>query len=79
MNNTKIEWCDYTWNPAWGCKNLCNYCYARKIARRFGKLKAKKEYEYREIYNLKELENRLNNFIPTFLITNFHKKFPKKL
>jgi len=29
---TTIEWCDETWNPVWGCKNKCYYCYAeRKI------------------------------------------------
>lgn len=36
MGKTKIDWCDYTWNPVWGCKNNCKYCYARKIAKRFG-------------------------------------------
>lgn len=35
MNRTKIEWCDYTWNPVVGCKNGCSYCYARKIYTRF--------------------------------------------
>jgi len=35
MNKTKIEWCDYTWNPITGCLNGCPYCYARKIAMRF--------------------------------------------
>ena len=33
-----IEWCDYTWNPVSGCLNSCEYCYARRIARRFGKI-----------------------------------------
>lgn len=36
MNKTKIEWCDYTWNPVTGCLHKCPYCYARKIANRFG-------------------------------------------
>lgn len=35
MNKTKIEWCDYTWNPITGCRNNCWYCYAKKIAMRF--------------------------------------------
>lgn len=35
MNRSKIEWCDYTFNPVTGCKHGCDYCYARKIARRF--------------------------------------------
>lgn len=36
MNNTKIEWCNSTWNPVTGCLHGCEYCYARKIANRFG-------------------------------------------
>jgi protein gp37 len=32
---TKIDWTDYTWNPITGCKNTCDYCYARGIATRF--------------------------------------------
>jgi len=35
MNRTKIEWCDYTWNPVVGCKFGCKYCYAKKINDRF--------------------------------------------
>lgn len=35
MNKTKIEWCDYTWNPITGCTTGCSFCYARKIAMRF--------------------------------------------
>lgn len=36
MNNTKIDWCDSTWNPVTGCFHDCEYCYARGIAERFG-------------------------------------------
>jgi protein gp37 len=36
MNNTKIEWADMTWSPVTGCLHNCPYCYARKIAKRFG-------------------------------------------
>ena len=44
MNRTKIDWCDFTWNPVTGCwgpggtpekPNWCPYCYARTIAARF--------------------------------------------
>ncbi len=35
MNKTRIEWCDYTWNPLTGCLHGCPYCYARRMARRF--------------------------------------------
>lgn len=33
---TKISWADATWNPVTGCLHGCEYCYARKIAERFG-------------------------------------------
>ena len=36
MNKSKIEWCDMTWNPVAGCLHGCEYCYARRIANRFG-------------------------------------------
>ena len=36
MNRTKIEWCDYVYNPVVGCIRGCSYCYARKMAQRFG-------------------------------------------
>ncbi len=36
MTRTRIAWADYTWNPVWGCRGGCPYCYARGIARRFG-------------------------------------------
>ena len=36
MNKTKIEWADRTWNPVTGCRHACEYCYARRIAERFG-------------------------------------------
>jgi protein gp37 len=38
MNKTKIEWCDYTWNPVTGCTPIspgCNNCYAESIHKRF--------------------------------------------
>jgi len=36
MNKTKIEWCDYSWNPIKGlCPEACWYCYARAMDKRF--------------------------------------------
>lgn len=37
MQKTKIDWADMTWNPVTGCLHECEYCYAKKIANRFGK------------------------------------------
>jgi protein gp37 len=69
---TKIEWCDMTWNPVWGCLNNCPYCYARKIAKRFYKKIANKE----SFKGIKSMQ--LYNFIPIWIESNFDKKFPKK-
>lgn len=33
---TKIDWAESTWNPVTGCLHGCEYCYARRIAERFG-------------------------------------------
>jgi protein gp37 len=37
--NSKIEWCDHTWNPWWGCTKVsagCAHCYADTLAHRYG-------------------------------------------
>ena len=37
--NSKIEWCDHTFNPWWGCVKVsegCANCYAETFANRFG-------------------------------------------
>ena len=39
-DNTKIEWCDATWNPIVGCTPVsegCAHCYAARMASRFPK------------------------------------------
>lgn len=80
MNKSKIEWCDYVWNPVWGCLNDCSYCYARKIARRFHKniFNKAKEDRYPRWLSERSLLSKLKNFKPVFLITNFNKPFPKE-
>lgn len=54
MNNTKIEWCDATWNPVTGCLHSCEYCYARKIANRYKGCK-QDESKYFSNFNGEEL------------------------
>jgi len=37
VNDTAIEWTDYTWNPTTGCSPVsagCEHCYARRMAQR---------------------------------------------
>ena len=76
-----------TWNPVWGCRNHCEYCYARGIAKRFAGVMA--EYEVDEIYGgsidsnsltayYEEKKDDIENFKPIFLHSQFDKKFPKK-
>jgi protein gp37 len=55
MNKSKIEWCDSTWNPVTGCLHGCDYCYARRIAERFGQNSINEAYMVKEnpkIYDL---------------------------
>jgi len=42
--STKIEWADEVWNPVWGCLNNCPYCYAKSIAKRFGKTNEEQKF-----------------------------------
>lgn len=37
--NSKIEWCDHTFNLVWGCTRVsqgCTQCYAEALAKRYG-------------------------------------------
>lgn len=79
MDNTKIEWCETTWNPVTGCYHNCPYCYARRIAERFGR------YEAVDGVNIKFLsklacyssnivvEKRPNNPYPAKFAPTFHR------
>lgn len=51
---TRIEWCDATWNPVTGCFNDCPYCYARKIAERFRRID-----DYAKVVRVLEEPNRI--------------------
>ena len=82
----KIGWCNLTFNPVWGCRNKCEYCYARIFANRFGEKMAWREmnFKYKNYFmgnNIDEYwETKLNlkEFKLTFLEHKFDKKFPKK-
>jgi len=81
LTKTKIDWCDYVWNPVWGCLNNCKYCYARKIARRFAKRITGKEFknsEWKGVLHKEEFEKLIKAFAPTWIKTNFFKPLPKK-
>ncbi len=80
-----IEWCDMTWNPVWGCRNNCEYCYARRIAKRFWRQIAlankffgvsRDDPGFRRAN--RETRKSLKNFEPVWLYRNFEKEFPKK-
>lgn len=65
MNKSKIEWCDSTWNPVTGCLHKCPYCYAKKIAKRFG--------EHKEGQGIIELHWKRENPYPYDFYPTFHK------
>lgn len=72
MDDTKIDWCDSTWNPVTGCRHGCPYCYARNMTVRFGKHLPDKSY-YASVHDgLHMLDNRIEGipypfgFDPTF-------------
>ncbi len=68
MNKTKIEWCDYTFNPVTGCLHGCSYCYARRIAERFHNHEANctPVYGHRGCYNSSDGIPFPAGFAPTF-------------
>lgn len=69
---TKIDWCDASWNPVTGCLHGCEYCYARRIAERFGGVYYEdelpnrwEEYECKRLHadgDLHELNYPLKNY-----------------
>ena len=79
----KIGWCNATWNPVWGCLNHCEYCYARKINKRFWAkmLEIERDYHFKNHQSWAWTGDQLrglHDFKPTFLESQFNKKFPQK-
>lgn len=69
--NTKIDWCDATWNPVTGCLHGCEYCYARRIAERFGSKQTPIFTEYPVLTEpVRDSAGKINpypfDFTPTF-------------
>lgn len=58
-DNTKIEWCDASWNPISGCSPIsdgCQNCYARRMARRLaGRAGYQKDEPFRVTLHLERL------------------------
>jgi len=72
-----------TWNPCWGCRNNCSYCYARAIAKRFWKQRYSDEFNFYYMAHPNWVWtggylSGLKNFKPTFLYSQYAKKFPQK-
>ena len=66
-DNSKIQWCNATWNPIIGCAKIsagCQNCYAEKMARRLSTMPVT-EWSYR---NVIDIHGKWNN--ATFLNDN---------
>lgn len=87
MAKTSIDWADSVWNPVWGCKFNCSYCYARKLAKFGGQSMANRIVQAthncigegaiepcKELYD--ELWERFQNFEPTEIPQAWDKHFP---
>ncbi|NLK53142.1 MAG: DUF5131 family protein [Syntrophomonadaceae bacterium] len=64
MNKSKMEFCNFTFNPVTGCLHGCEYCYARKQARRFSgdvRLNKGSEQLQKDENGLYILENAFRN------------------
>lgn len=72
MLNSRIEWCDSTYNPVTGCLHGCEYCYAQGMVKRFGRnYPDNSDYAFRD-KGLHRAETRFDDtpypfgFEPTF-------------
>lgn len=80
---SKRDFWKMSWNPVWGCLNTCPYCYARRIAARYAGQITKKEFLHHAEKNpgyawTGDHLSGLKNFRPTWLESNYIRKFPRK-
>ena len=74
MQKTKIEWCDYTWNPVKGlCPQACWYCYARAMYKRF-KWNPEVRFDRKEF--MVEMPQKPSRIFVGSTIDLFHSKIP---
>lgn len=69
-SKTKIDWCDSSWNPVTGCLHGCEYCYAQRIAERFGGNQMPIFTDYPILHEPVKAEGKIQpypfDFTPTF-------------
>lgn len=87
MNNTKINWTQYTWNPITGCdwvSDACDHCYARSMAKRLQgannplyKNGFKVTLHYDKLYDPREIKNKEGSMVFVCSMSDlFHKDVP---
>ena len=78
MNKTKIEWADYTWNPIKGlCPLGCEYCYARKLYKRFN-LDPTIRLDKKELFAPLKLKKPSRIFVGSTIEVYFKQQIPYK-
>lgn len=59
------EWAEYSFNCVNGCEHNCRYCYAAKIAIRYGRKKSREGWRCEELINKMEKIKKLNGRVMT--------------
>lgn len=87
MSKTKIEWCDYSWNPVTGCTKVsdgCLNCYALKMTHRLQAMGAEKYLQGEKVAfhkNLLDIPRNLKKSKRIFVNSMsdlFHPDLPKE-
>lgn len=78
-DQSRIEWCDATWNPVVGCTRVsegCRNCYAERVAKR---LAAMGQEQYQTVLNQQDRWNGRVNVVPSALDLPFRWKKPRRI